>query len=177
MQENTAATPATYVGIALTIANADTKAKPVEVGTDGYVTPRQILEKAHKIAINWWSILDELHSRGGPSASEPLPQWALDLIKANGWANGGGNIIGTAEYTEFEQWIGLVGKELHQDIGDNYEIWTRSGHRVTGPYAYLQDAQSALENIIDEHPDAFVCRTSIMDFQCRSQSGEELEAA
>ncbi|MGV0999628.1 MAG: hypothetical protein ACOYBQ_09900 [Fluviibacter sp.] len=177
MQENTAAIPTTHIGIALSVAKADAQAKPVEVGIDGYVTPRRMLENAHKVAINWWTVIDELHSRSLRSAKEPLPEWAIELIKGNGWANGGGNIMGTAEYTEFEQWICLVGRELHQGIGDNYEIWTRSGHRVTGPYAYLQDAQSVLENIIDEHPDAFVCRTSVMEYQPRGQSAQELEAA
>lgn len=116
---------------------------------------RQSLTRANELAVNWWSVLENLRESDacGESRKGTLPAWARELI--------GTFAEQDAAHEEHRQWHEAASRALMLAEGEQvpvFEVWTKSGQRLDGQHQFWTQAEASRNRLAERFPGAYVCR-------------------
>jgi hypothetical protein len=130
------------------VLGARANINPVELNPNTGCTISDCIKAADKIAVHWWTILNEAHLRG-------------DFPKSYQGDEAGNH----SDIDEYSKWVSMAKRLAALDQGAKpdfrYEIWTSREHRLEGGFEYLIQAEQEKEKWLSRYPDAFVIRTNV----------------
>lgn len=121
--------------------------RPIEsIENEGY-TVKDCISAAEKIAVHWWTILNESHFNG-------------DFPKSYGGKEAGTH----SDIDEHSKWLSMAKRLEALGNGESpdyrYEVWTSREHRLEGGFEFFVDADREKQKWLTKFPDAFIARVS-----------------
>lgn len=124
------------------------------------LTALDFAERMHDIGMHWWALIDGLFEqmRTEQAKAEPVPQWALDMLKDQGRHN--------ATHEEMSNLSIALGELLRLQDGRPaktvYEVWGDHSTRLSMRHECIADAVPTLDHFkaSGKYPQAYIVRVS-----------------
>lgn len=124
------------------------------------LTALDFAERMHDIGMHWWALIDGLFDQMHTERAkeEPVPQWALDMLKDQGRHN--------ATHEEMCNLRTVLGELLRLQDGHPtktvYEVWGDRATRLSMRHECIADAVPALDHFkaSGKYPQAHIVRVS-----------------
>lgn len=124
------------------------------------LTAQDFAERMHDIGMHWWALIDglfeQMHTER--AKAEPVPQWALDMLKDQGRHN--------AIHDEMRNLGASLSELLRLQAGKPaktvYEVWGDRATRLSMHHECIADAVPALDHFkaSGKYPNANIVRVS-----------------
>ncbi len=129
------------------VLGARANINPVELKPNTGYTISDCIKAADKIAVHWWTLLNEAKLHGYFPKSYH-----------------GENAGNSSDIDEHRKWLSMAKRLARLNQGEKadflYEIWTSRETRLEGGFEYLIQAEQEKQKWLSKFPDAFVVRTS-----------------